>query len=72
MQLLGNLADEFHCIDDISYHSNDDISSFETSFQKRTQRNLDFEKKNDFSAERNGDYLRFEYINLCKYIRHEY
>ena len=78
LQLLGNLADEFHCIeernDNISsfetqsefQESNDDISSFETSFQKRTQRNLDFEKKNDFSAERNGDYLRFEYINLCK------
>ena len=78
LQLLGNLADEFHCIeernDNISsfetqsefQESNDDISSFETSFQKRTQRNLDFGKKNDFSAERNGDYLRFEYINLCK------
>ena len=111
LQLLGNLANEFHCMDDISYHSNNDCSSFETSFQKktqsefqesnddissfeekktqsefqesnddtssfetsflkrsfeRTQRNLDFGKKNDFSAERNGDYLRFEYINLCK------
>jgi hypothetical protein len=99
LQLLGNLANEFHCMDesnndfssfetsfqkktqselqesndDISsfeekktQESNDDTSSFETSFQKRTQRNLDFGKKNDFSAERNGDYLRFEYINLCK------
>ena len=107
LQLLGNLANEFHCMDesnndfssfetsfqkktqselqesndDISsfeekktqsefQESNDDTSSFETSFLKRsferTQRNLDFGKKNDFSAERNGDYLRFEYINLCK------
>ena len=81
LQLLGNLANEFHCIDDTSsfetsffkrsqseFHCIDDTSSFETSFKKRTQtqRNLDFEKKKDFSAERKADFLRFRYITLSK------
>ena len=79
LQDLGNLADEFHCM----VESKDNFTSFETSFQKKTQseennddisffeekktqRNLDFEEKNDFSGERKADFLRFRYITLSK------